>query len=217
MNPVIRGPTSKWQFSLRHVFVGVVAANGLFAMIAWDGIFGALLFAVALGISLLLFGACKYDWRFVGGGIALSLVASALLKGGGTVALGVGWTNRSCAIQVCEQTTGDYIPGATVRIQNVWSRGGPDWVPQDSDLVDETGIGAVTDESGIVVIPLRFQFTERHGRFINEARLSIPENCWLQIDAPGYKREIVLLQSFTGNSHDYFVPLPKIKISLKRS
>jgi len=207
----------RWRFSLRQICVGVALANVLFALVAWGGILGGLLFAEAVGIAVVAIGAVKSNRRCLVFGGPLVIVAGGILLSGSSVAVGVGHTRRPCAIEVVDQITGQAVTGAAVRIRDARHHGCPEGVPVQPTPADEPGISGPTDTKGRVTLPFEFQFTEKVGLFINEAHLYVADYFWIQVEADGYQREVVLLNSFTSRSYDYWQPLAKMTVRLKRS
>jgi hypothetical protein len=214
-------PTTKrrWHFSLGQACIGIALANVLFALIAWGGLLGGVLFAEAFGSVLIAIGIFKGNPRYLAFGLPLAIIAGGLLLvGSAPVARGCGSSKQPYTIEVVDQTRSGAVVGAIVRIRDVTRYNDSEWVPIQPIPVGERVVGGTTDGNGSATIISDFPYSERTGLFVNEAYIYVSDNIWLQVDAPGYKQELVQLNSFTGRSYDYFrLPLPKVKVQLKRS
>ncbi len=207
---------SRLQFRLVHALLAVALISALLGCIVRAGLLGAVLYGGACSIALICFGLFKRDGRYiVSGGISI-LVFFGLFLAGSTVAVGSGRSILPCSVLVVDAFNNPVV-AATFRIRDVLMHdvSTAEGVPVHPIPADEPGVSGVTDASGVVTLAFEFLHSSRSGLFVHEAHVSISPYLWVQVDAPGYERELVRLDSAIGTAYDWDqLPLPQVEVQL---
>ena len=211
-------PASQWQFTLWWALGVIASLNVLFGAIAWAGFLGAVLCGVGVGLISLYRGSSRADARYWVFGLLLTLASGFTLFAGGFVAIGDGNSSQSCTILVVERTSRQPVAGAAVSLREVRQYQWPVYVPSQPIAADEYGGRGSTDNSGAAIVTAEFPYSDKTGLFVNEAHIYISPDFWIQVDAAGFQRKLVRLDSLVGSSYNYFkLPLPRVTVELERN
>jgi hypothetical protein len=208
---------SRLQFTLSHALIAVTLIGAFFGSIAWAGLLGVVLFGGACGIALLCLALFTRDGRYAVPGGLLALLSAGTLVAGSTVAVGSGHSTLPCTVRVID-ASGNPVGSACVRIRDVSLHGQPEGVPVHPVPAGEPGVSGVTNAKGTVALAFEFPNTSRWGLFVDETHVYISPYVWVQVEAPGYEREMIRLDTVTGTSYDWYeLPLPQTKVQLTRA
>jgi hypothetical protein len=211
-------PASQWQFTLWRALVVIASLNVLFGAIAWAGLLGAVLCGVGVGLISLCLGSSRADARYWVFGLLMTLACGVTLLAGGFVTIGDGRSSQPCTILVVERTSRQPVAGAAVSMREVRQYQWPEYVPSQPIPADEYGGRGSTDNSGTAIVTTEFPYSDKRGLFVNDAHIYISPDFWIQVDASGFQRKLVRLESLVGSSYNYFkLPLPRVTIELERS
>jgi hypothetical protein len=209
---------ARFQFTLQHFLLGVALLSALFASIAWAGLLGFVLYCGACGMALLLASAVNRDGHYLVLGIVLTLTSFAVIGPVSTVDVGDGRSMISCPFVIVDAESGSPIQSAAVRIRDVSSHGRPEGQPVFPIPAGEPGASGDTDREGRVSIRFEFPNTSRSNAFMSKVHVYFSPYHWIQVDATGYDRRLVPLETMTGRSYDWHeLPLPEMRIELTRS
>ncbi len=206
------------QFTLSQALITVALFGAFFGCIAWAGLLGAVFFGGACGVALLCVAFFKRDGRYAIPGSLLTLFSVGMLVVPRTgVAIGSGHSTLPCTVQVVD-SSGNPVGSATVRIRDASLHEHPEGVPLHPIPEGEPGVSGVTDANGSVTLAFRFPATFRSGRFVDEEHVYISPCVWVQVEAPGYERAMIRLDTVTGTTYDWNdLPLPQTKVHLTRA
>lgn len=197
-----------------------IACVGFFFSLATSaGWRPAYAFSGLCGVVLVVAGLITRRELHQGIGTALA-TASAFLFVGGTI----GPPNNqsaalvSCPIQVTDMS-GKPIRGASVRMREVDLPSLPSNVAIESISSPAsygTVVGGTTDAAGRIWPTYSFRFVSIRGWFSERPFIAIPSSLWIQVDAAGYERKSIRLETITGADYDWFdLPFPEIAIQLE--
>jgi hypothetical protein len=206
------------QFTLSHALIAVTLISAFFGCIAWAGLLGAVFFGGACGVALCCIAFFKRDGRYAIPGILLTLSSVGMLVVPRTgVAIGSGVATLPCTVKVVD-SSGNPVGSADVRIRDVFLHGHPEGVPLHPISEGEPGVSGDTDANGSVTLVFRFPNTSRVGPFVDETHVFILPWVWVQVEAPGYERAMIRLDTVTGTAYDWNdLPLPQTKVQLTRA
>ena len=202
------------RFSLRQAIVAVTIFCVAMAIVSSSGLLGTIFLGAVFGLLLVVIGFYRHKTVYgAAGGVVWFFTALLLLSSNG--AIGMGRRTLTCRVQLVDDRTGSPISGVNVRIRDVSNHGFPEGVPVHPIPVGEPGISQVTDAKGISALPFEFRMTWRSGLFVEWERVHVTPYLWIQVDAPGYERALVRLDSRAGSTGNWKHELPMIKIRLK--
>jgi len=191
------------QFGLSDALLGVAAFCVLFACIALAGTLGGVLFIGACGITLLLIAVLLRNSRYVFPGVVLTILGVFALVLGSMGVAGSGTRTLPFTVRVLDEF-GKPVAGATVRLGEM------------TPSVYEKDVCGKTDATGNVTLHGEFMSSFNETFFLTKSSVSFFD-LRIQVDAPGYEREIFLMETVTGPHYDCDdLPLPTGRVQLTR-